>query len=282
MAKSETSRIESLDALLAEKRKYEGFLAKLGERRESTPTNVFERLRDEYLGKLTDAQVRAAIEAESLGEGLRDHEVAVTEIETRLAAMTEERIEGELRAAVGEYDPKEWAERLKALTGTHSKAEKERDVKIAAFERTRHLLLEAGAAPMVGGMAASAVRVSSPPASPPKVVNAPDAPGPSEAQDAASVASAVGSPIVGGPTFGEIAFGNSVLGRASIPATAPVHSPRTTAATVSLGDVDPNSTGRPAPRKSPAIKTLKCAECSTLNFPTEWYCERCGGELATL
>ena len=24
------------------------------------------------------------------------------------------------------------------------------------------------------------------------------------------------------------------------------------------------------------IKTLKCQECGTMNYPTEWYCERCG------
>jgi hypothetical protein len=29
-------------------------------------------------------------------------------------------------------------------------------------------------------------------------------------------------------------------------------------------------------------KTLKCAECGELNRPTEWYCERCGAELASL
>ena len=29
-------------------------------------------------------------------------------------------------------------------------------------------------------------------------------------------------------------------------------------------------------------KTLKCPECGTANYPTEWYCERCGGELATM
>jgi hypothetical protein len=29
-------------------------------------------------------------------------------------------------------------------------------------------------------------------------------------------------------------------------------------------------------------KTLKCAECSAMNYPTEWYCERCGAELASL
>jgi hypothetical protein len=29
-------------------------------------------------------------------------------------------------------------------------------------------------------------------------------------------------------------------------------------------------------------KSLKCAECGALNYPTEWYCERCGAELAAL
>jgi hypothetical protein len=29
-------------------------------------------------------------------------------------------------------------------------------------------------------------------------------------------------------------------------------------------------------------KTLKCQECSTMNYPTEWYCERCGAELAAV
>jgi len=56
------------------------------------------------------------------------------------------------------------------------------------------------------------------------------------------------------------------------------------------------STSRPAGRADPfgaaadassaatsaPAKTLRCQECGTMNFPTEWYCERCGGELAAL
>ena len=34
--------------------------------------------------------------------------------------------------------------------------------------------------------------------------------------------------------------------------------------------------------KPDSSKTLKCPECGTANYPTEWYCERCGGELATM
>ena len=43
---------------------------------------------------------------------------------------------------------------------------------------------------------------------------------------------------------------------------------------------DDSPLGAPTPRTSQAIRSLKCGECGTLNFPTEWYCERCGGELA--
>nr|MBA3889275.1 hypothetical protein [Gemmatimonadaceae bacterium] len=29
-------------------------------------------------------------------------------------------------------------------------------------------------------------------------------------------------------------------------------------------------------------KTLKCTDCGSMNYPTEWYCERCGAELSAL
>jgi hypothetical protein len=35
-------------------------------------------------------------------------------------------------------------------------------------------------------------------------------------------------------------------------------------------------------KPSDSGKTLKCAECGALNYPTEWYCERCGAELASI
>lgn len=41
----------------------------------------------------------------------------------------------------------------------------------------------------------------------------------------------------------------------------------------------------PIVRPSTALeqgKTLRCNECGGMNYPTEWYCERCGGELGAL
>ena len=35
-------------------------------------------------------------------------------------------------------------------------------------------------------------------------------------------------------------------------------------------------------KSNEAAKTLKCGECGAMNYPTEWYCERCGAELASL
>jgi hypothetical protein len=49
----------------------------------------------------------------------------------------------------------------------------------------------------------------------------------------------------------------------------------------------PTSGGRPTSAISrdtsgEGVKSLKCGECGALNYPTEWYCERCGAELASL
>jgi hypothetical protein len=38
----------------------------------------------------------------------------------------------------------------------------------------------------------------------------------------------------------------------------------------------------PANEDAPVEKTLKCKRCGTMNVPTEWYCENCGGELAAM
>lgn len=56
-------------------------------------------------------------------------------------------------------------------------------------------------------------------------------------------------------------------------ARAAAHSKRSKAPTFSPAQPDP---------RRETEKTLKCGECGAMNYPTEWYCESCGGELSAL
>jgi hypothetical protein len=77
------------------------------------------------------------------------------------------------------------------------------------------------------------------------------------------------------------------------PSATPVPAPRTPTPPrnkrhTPTGKDEQISSGFSKPIRTPADarpevnKTLKCPECGTANYPTEWYCERCGGELATM
>jgi hypothetical protein len=94
-----------------------------------------------------------------------------------------------------------------------------------------------------------------------------------------------------GAKMDELAFLKSVTeaGVTSTPQPAPAAKPRVSGG---FGRAEPGSPPAaeppkpiPTPGREPAPsgqKTLKCGECGTLNRPTEWYCERCGAELAAL
>ena len=76
----------------------------------------------------------------------------------------------------------------------------------------------------------------------------------------ASTATAVPAEVGGG--FDDLAFLRSVIDPTPAASSAGVSSVAEVA-----------STNEP-------LKTLRCTECGAMNLPTEWYCERCGGELA--
>lgn len=369
MKKPDSSHLETLEALLAEKRKHEGYLAKLEERRAGTPEHVFARLRDEYLTKLTDAQVRASAEAESLSGGLEEDAAEVEEAEARLRALEEEKVEGELRAAVGEFENKDWQKKLTALNASIALAEKDRDARREVFERTRALLVEARGQSGDGQPAAEAAPATEGPGAPSAIAAA-------AAAEAAKLRSTTA--MSGGPNFDELEFLKSVVGRQSTPAkpileggsapmpkaltqsvsapapapaaapapdkadaakapeapaarasqpvaapelplesvtpvaasapaeppAAPVSGSAASAPAASAPAASAPARSAPAAAESPAqeeeeeeesgplgkpparntqtVKTLKCQECGSMNYPTEWYCERCGGELAAL
>ena len=112
----------------------------------------------------------------------------------------------------------------------------------------------------------------------------------------------------GGDKLDELAFLKSVTGNEAPGAPAPVPTPKPRASGGFVRQAEPiapppapepviQKAAPPAAVTQPAVtpvaepkdrssgagqKTLKCGECGTLNRPTEWYCERCGAELAAL
>lgn len=83
----------------------------------------------------------------------------------------------------------------------------------------------------------------------------------------ASAPAAAGDTASANDPFDDLAFLRSVIDQGGEGTT-------TSAATEGGG------AGTSAGAAGEPQKTLRCTECSTMNLPTEWYCERCGGELA--
>ncbi len=72
--------------------------------------------------------------------------------------------------------------------------------------------------------------------------------------------------------------GTGAQGRAEGAAPAAPSGPAPMSSAPAASAASSPSKGGPAG----VAKTLKCGECATLNRPTEWYCERCGAELAAM
>lgn len=283
MGPSEASRAEALDALLADKRRHEGYLQRLEERREATPAHLYARLHEEYSARLAELRRRALDEAAALADGLAEDEAAVAEVEGRLATITEERAEGELRAAVGEYDPRSWAKKLAAMNAAISAVEGERDARLAALEHRRALLAEASGAvegapipelpvvppPQIRPIVAAPIRLdAAPPMTPAPMSPPPMSPPPPAIPPSRAAAPVAAVPAVDArpPLAPELP-----LATAFVLPDGPLVAP-----------VDP-APELPEPSASAdSGKSLRCDACGTANFPTEWYCERCGGELAAV
>jgi hypothetical protein len=94
--------LSEVPGLIEERRRYEGWLASLDARKDSTPRHVFERVQADYRGRLERvaeqlASYRQAIEEERTSVQSR---IALLEAEEQL--QRDERAELELRAHVGE------------------------------------------------------------------------------------------------------------------------------------------------------------------------------------
>jgi hypothetical protein len=241
--------------LLQERRQYEAWLARIDAATDTTPEHVRSRVRGDYIARLAAVTEELKAHADAARQLIAQKKESLTDLAKKEKLAAERLAETELRHSVGEYDESQWAEVhrdvLALLVGVRQELEatqqdidrlEELDRLVRAKPAAAAPGARAGAAPKPGDRKAPLDELAFL-----KSVTEDDRTGPSAKR-------------ASGAHF------QPAVPDAARPGASPA--PRAAGA----GD-DPDEDGP---------KTLKCAECGTMNMPTEWYCEHCGAELAAL
>jgi hypothetical protein len=279
----------SIEALLEQRAQFEQWLAKLDATADKAPQAVRQKVRADYQMRLQGVIERLRGHSATIAEELHRHQTTQSELDTQRHQAEEELAEAEVRHAVGEFGEDEWrrisGESDGRLSGLREQL-KTVGREIARLVEVQGLI----AAPVRGAQPAPApvveeeIERSPPPPAPPPpaepVVEAAPPPKPASKPQAAPRAR---EHEHAGAQVDELAFLKSVADEeVKPPAPRRPSNPGPSAAAQASRAVEtapaPGGGGKSG---APGVaKTLKCGECGTLNRPTEWYCERCGAELA--
>jgi TolA-binding protein len=279
MAEKEPVSLDALNGLLKERQRYEEWLAALEERRASTPDSVYQRVQSDYQTRLREVSSKLAERAGELRENIDALTVRLDEISRQERQQREARQEAELRAAVGEYTDKQWKEIGGAWDKELARLVKEKgalDAQLTELSRIFALSVKEKQAEAIAAGRAVSGDGARPPISPvvprPAIPELPTLSPPARIEQ--PVAPRAQQPPQNAPSnrspFDEFPVLRPGSGSGTPPSTAVATPPSV-----------PKTGGTQDPR-SEQHKTLKCPECGAANYPTEWYCERCGGELATM
>ena len=277
---------------MAERQKYEKWLRDLEEKKDATPPKVFERVHADYADRLQEVMDGLRQHTASLQEHARGLMIRLKELEIAEEELVEEQSENELRSQVGELSTGDWEASRKKADKMIGKFKEDQAQIADDLNQIREILADAGG-----------FDADTPPAGVPRhstdfdeleflksVVGQPTPqsstpPKPKAAAPARDVAppqpKAAAKPP--GPPAPE-----------PPPPPKPeslVEQPKPTetltgkAGTAQGSGMQVVTDGQAAIRSSKVTdtpKTLKCAECGAMNYPSEWYCERCGAELANI
>jgi hypothetical protein len=279
MADKEPVSLDALNGLLKERQRYEEWLTALEQKRADTSDSVFARVHGDYQTRLREVSSKLAERAGELRESIDTLSARLEEISRQELQQREARQEAELRAAVGEYTDKQWKEIGGAWDKELTRLVKEKSVVEGQLNELNRIFAlsvkekQAGAIFNRTGAEDGTHAPISPVVPRPAIPEPPTLNPPSRAE--APVGARVNTPS---PALSpsRTPFDDFPVLR---PGTGAVSPPATTA--VATPPSVPKSGGAHDPR-SEQHKTLKCPECGAANYPTEWYCERCGGELATM
>jgi hypothetical protein len=276
--------MDDLNALLEERARYEKWIAQLNAKREQTPPHVFERVRTDYAARLEGVMGQLRSQAEGLTASASKLEERVNALAADESQRRDARAEIELRALVGEYSADRANAELASCDTDIGRLEAERNAAAGELHRLQEILAlvrqPAGRpAPAAPAPPAPTFRPLGATATQPEpdntvdelaflnsLVDKPDAaPAPPMPAPAAPVAAAPAPRIEDTPLITSLEERPEPAGREGLTLRQAAGTPQFLK-------------GMPTEQ----VKTLKCQECGTMNYPTEWYCERCGGELAAM
>ena len=291
------------ERLLKERLQIEQWLERLSESGDKTPQNVRERVLSDYRKRLVEVQEELNGHRDEITAALDRHRSVRDGLIEQETEAEERRAEAELRHTVGEYDDNKWHGIRDEIDGSLTKIREELsgvDAEVTDLEKALASLSTSSDA------TAGTTEKQDPPSDPagtPKQT-ADELPPPIRESERPVAATEEAAPelVVANESisaddalkFLDVEPGKSELEAAAATPSGAIPMPPDAAetlgktdgkteagATVGADDVTSFSESSDPPKKG-AAKTLKCGECGTMNLPTEWYCERCGAELAAL
>ncbi len=300
-----TNALEAVGELIGERSKYEGWIAALASKTD-VPSHVLEKVRLDYVGRLRTVLQAFSVHTPALEAALAEHQARDAALAAQEKASRDEHAEGELRHMVGEYDGDQWDQvrvgheallsRLasdretiaaelthvqRSLAATAEAAQ--RAVALGDIPRTASLRDESPTPAVLTAMAtmpAHAEPIAAPAAYSPNTYRPTPQSPPSELMDRRAQLDDLGF-LRSSPRTAPHENGRETQSAPTATVTRSAEQPVLRIVPDTPTPVAVPTVAAPA-APSDSAKTLRCAECGTMNYATEWYCERCGGELAVL
>ncbi len=302
----EKATMSDFERLLQERAQIEKWLERLSASGDKTPANVRERVQNDYQKRLSEVQQELNGHRDEITDALDRHRSVRDELLNQQSESEEKRAEAELRHTVGEYDDAKWEGIRDEIDGSLTKIREELigvDAEIAELENALSSIDSTSEEDVEKTTAEAEPELTVEPEStePPKPADLP--PPIRDSQPVAAVTpttEATGDSPSQTPPGGDLEFLDVDIEADTQPkaedegTAVPMppdaaellkHTPPSQGSLVGseLGAEGVTSFSKNAEQpKKGAAKTLKCAECGAMNLPTEWYCERCGAELAAL
>lgn len=274
MGKSPGQSASAIESLLSERSQFEEWLAKLAA--SNAPESVREKVRADYEQRLAKVMESLREHADAIDAELKRHESSRADLEKRESSALETMSEAELRHSVGEFDSGKWDEisrsQKAALDGIRSELGRVRSEISRLSEVQASISADSsGEKQKEEEQAPEPVRAPAATRSAPAAADATrTAPRPDRPKDELDFLKSV-AVEQSSSLSPSAAAGQKLPPEPPAPIPPPAPEPSS----------EPPAQPKPSSGSSQA-KTLKCGECGTLNRPTEWYCERCGAELAAL